>query len=285
MTQLPFYGIGQDSVQSNRTDFGLTERIVGGSAYVRPKPSYAVGAKIEGLWPSVFPGTSSEFPSIETVFTSAQAPGLGDQPPFVHYQIFANYDYPSGQFERPRYGVDLKADYNIFHDVQDSSFSFNRLFLEAQVRFPIAGTDRKLTLHGLTSLASFGTGSDVPFYFQETLGGVQNLLGFHEALLGSDETAATLRGFDDFRFRDRNLLLLQAEFRQKLWAQFDLTVFVDAGKVTNNASQIGLSNLKHDVGFSISFMRVDATIIRFDLGFGGGEGVHTFLTPGRVISP
>src|SRR5580704_1873354 len=285
MTELPFYGVGQSSLQGNLTDFSLTERVVGGSAYVRPMPAFAIGARVEGLWPIVHAGGSSSVPSIDTRFTSVTAPGLDDQPAFVHYQVFANFDYPSGQNETPRHGVDLKADYNIYHDLSDSRFSFNRLFVEAQARFEIAGPDRKLTLHALTSATSVGTGSDVPFYFQETLGGAQNLLGFHEALLGSDETVATLRGFDDYRFRDRNLMLVQAEFRQKIWAQFDATFFVDAGKVTHDASQLGLTGLKHDVGVSISFMRVDATIIRFDFSFGGGEGNHSFLTPGRVISP
>jgi hypothetical protein len=285
MTELPFYGIGQDSFQANLTDYSLTERVVGGSAYVRPRPAYAIGAKAEGLWPIVHAGGSSSEASIGTRFNEAAAPGLTDQPAFVHFQVFANFDYPSGQFGTPRHGVDLKADYNIYHDVQDARFSFNRLLVEGQARFQIAGPDRKLTLHGLSSLTSVAAGSDVPFYFQETLGGVQNLLGFHEALLGGDETAATLRGFDDYRFRDRNLLLLQAEFRQHVWAQFDATIYVEAGKVTHDASQIGLSNLKHDIGISISFMRVDATIIRFDFAFGGGEGGHSFLTPGRVISP
>jgi len=103
--------------------------------------------------------------------------------------------------------------------------------------------------------------------------------GFTRPCSSGDETTATLRGFDGYRFRDRNLLLLQAEFRQHLWAQFDATFFVDTGKVTHDASQIGLSGLKHDVGISISFMRVDATIIRFDFAFAGGEGGHSFLTP------
>jgi hypothetical protein len=285
MTELPFYGIGQGSLQANLTDFSLTERVVGGSAYVRPMPAYAIGARIEGLWPIIHTGGSSSTPSIDTRFTGVTAPGLTDQPAFVHYQVFANFDYPSSEFGTPRHGVDLKADYNIYHDTEDSRFSFNRLLVEAQARFEIAGPDRKLTLHGLSTMTSMDTGSDVPFYFQDTLGGAQNLLGFHEALLGSDETVATLRGFDDYRFRDRNVLLVQAEFRQKLWAQFDATFFVDAGKVTHDASQLGLTGLKHDVGISISFMRVDATIVRFDFSFGGGEGTHSFLTPGRVISP
>jgi hypothetical protein len=285
MTELPFYGIGQGSLLGNSSDFSLTERVVGGSAYVRPMAAYAIGARVEGLWPIVHAGGSSSVRSIDTVFTDGTAPGLANQPAFVHYQVFANFDYPTGQFGTPRHGVDLKADYNIYRDAQDSRYSFNRLFAEAQVRFQIAGPARKLTLHGMTSATSVDTGSDVPFYFQETLGGAQNLLGFHEALLGSDETVATLRGFDDYRFRDRNLVLVQAEFRQKLWAQFDATFFVDAGKVTHDASQLGFTNLKHDFGVSISFMRVDATIVRFDFSFGGGEGNHSFLTPGRVISP
>jgi hypothetical protein len=285
MTEMPFYGIGQDSLQTNVTDFSLTERVIGGSAYVRPQPAYAFGARIEGLWPIIHPGHSSSVASIDTRFNEITAPGLADQPAFVHYQFFANFDYPSGQFGTPRHGIDLKTDYNIYQEMEDSRFSFNRLLLEAQARFQIVSPAHKLTLHGLTSLTSVGSGSDLPFYFQETLGGAQNLLGFHEALLGSDETTATLRGFDDYRFRDRNLLLLQAEFRQHLWAQFDATFFVDAGKVTHDASQMGLSGLKHDVGISISFMRVDATIVRFDFAFAGGEGAHSFLTPGRVISP
>jgi len=285
MTELPFYGIGPSSSLGNKTDFSLTERVVGGSAYVRPMPAYAIGARVEGLWPIINPGGSSSVSSIGSRFTSLTAPGLGDQPTFVHYQVFANFDYPAGQFGTPRHGVDLKADYNIYQDLSDSRFSFNRLLVEAQARFQIAGPDRKLTLHALSSATSMGTGSDVPFYFQDTLGGAQNLLGFHEVLLGSDETVATLRGFDDYRFRDRNLVLVQAEFRQKLWAQFDATFFVDAGKVTHDASQLGFTNLKHDFGVSISFMRVDATIVRFDFAFGGREGNHSFLTPGRVISP
>jgi hypothetical protein len=285
MTELPFYGIGQDSQLSNQTDFTLTERVVGGSAYVRPTPAFAVGGRIEGLWPMVRAGRSSSVPSIGTRFNDSNAPGLSDQPGFVHYQAFANFDYPSGQFDVPRHGIDLKAEYNVFLDDDNQQFSFNRALLEAQARFQIAGPARKLTLHALGSLTSVGYGSDVPFFFQETLGGVQNLLGFHEALLGTDETTATLRGFNDYRFRDRNLLLLQAEFRQHLWAQFDATFFVDAGKVTHDASQIGFSHLKRDVGVSLSLMRVDATIVRVDFAWAGGEGSHTFLTPGRVISP
>ena len=63
MTELPFYGIGQDSQLSNQTDFTLTERVVGGSAYVRPTPAFAVGGRIEGLWPMVRSGRSSPLSS------------------------------------------------------------------------------------------------------------------------------------------------------------------------------------------------------------------------------
>jgi hypothetical protein len=114
---------------------------------------------------------------------------------------------------------------------------------------------------------------------------VNNLQGFRESLIGGDENIATLRGFRDFRFRDQDLLLLQAEFRHKVWGPVDLTVFVDAGKVAPQASDLTLSHLRHDVGVSLSLMRGNATVVRLDFGFAGGEGTHMFLTPGRVIAP
>ncbi len=125
----------------------------------------------------------------------------------------------------------------------------------------------------------------MPFYLQQTLGGADNLRGFREQSIGSDATQATLRRFRDFRFRDRNLLLLQAEYRMKLWEFIDGSVVVDAGKVTTTRSDLDLTNLKHDHGFALSMMKGDLTAIRLHVGFGGGEGYHVFITLGRLCAP
>ena len=46
-----------------------------------------------------------------------------------------------------------------------------------------------------------------------TLGGSGGLKSFRPDMLGRDGTRATLRGFRNFRFRDRDMLLMQAEYR------------------------------------------------------------------------
>jgi len=110
------------------------------------------------------------------------------------------------------------------------------------------------------------------------------LRGYNEELIGGDESTATLRGYRDFRFRDANVVLGQAEYRFKAWGPIDVTVFADAGSVAS-ARQDLFNTIKHDVGFSISLMRVNATVVRLDIAFGGGEGTHGFFTIGRVLAP
>ncbi len=66
---------------------------------------------------------------------------------------------------------------------------------------------------------------------QPSLGGTGQLRSVGEEFIGSDGSRGTLRGFDNFRFRDLNLLLLQADYRVPVWGPVDASVFIDAGKV------------------------------------------------------
>lgn len=79
---------------------------------------------------------------------------------------------------------------------------------------------------------SAASGSRVPFYLPQTLGGVGGVRSFNDEILGSDATKATLRGFRDLRFRGTKLMLLQAEYRLKIAGPIDATLFVDAGTVS-----------------------------------------------------
>ena len=69
-----------------------------------------------------------------------------------------------------------------------------------------------------------------------------------------------------------------------MWGPIDATAFVDAGKVTTRRSDLNFSNLKYSYGFSVSAMTGDATALRMDVGFGGGEGAHVFFTIGPIFA-
>jgi outer membrane protein assembly factor BamA len=140
-----------------------------------------------------------------------------------------------------------------------------------------------LTLHQLYSNAHTGAGGRVPFYLQQTLGGVGEVRSFNDQILGSDATKATLRGFRDLRFRGPHLLLLQAEYRLKVAGPVDATLFVDTGTVSARRASLDLSNLARSYGFSLSVMTIDATALRVDVGFGGKEGAHIFFSVGPIF--
>jgi hypothetical protein len=286
MRELDFYGVGNDSVQSLHSNFNFTDRSLGGTGWVRPVPWLGIGGRVEGLWPDIDPGRNEDLPSIEALFTEGDAPGLAQQPTFIRSQLFVDVNYPSNEFERARNGGDYQFGYNVYSDLgSPSQYAFRRTHFEAQQRFGIGPRPGRLTLHVLVSTSQTDEGHAVPFYLMPTLGGSHNLLAFGEQIIGGDQTIATLRGFEDFRFRDRNLLLMQAEYRFKVWGPIQATVFVDSGQVAPDLSDWALERMKRDAGFSLSLMRSDSTVLRFDFAFWSGEGSQFFMSPGRVIAP
>ena len=74
-----------------------------------------------------------------------------------------------------------------------------------------------------------------------------------------------MRGFSSWRFRDRNSLLLQAEWRIMVNRFLDTAVFYDMGKVTSSTSDFDLDGLKSDYGFGVRFHGPLATPLRVEL--------------------
>jgi outer membrane translocation and assembly module TamA len=190
---------------------------------------------------------------------------------------------PAALGEAFHQGAKYRVTYARFADQELDRYSFRRLDAEAQQRFALFGAQRRLTLHGWVSTTETDPGHDVPIHLQRTLGGKGSLRSVHEEIIGSDGTRATLRGFKDYRFRDRHLLLLQAEYRVPLWGPVDASVFADAGKVTRRRKDLSLSDLKRNYGFGISMMRGPSTIVRVDLGLGSGEGARVLFSIGSDL--
>ncbi len=285
MSRLDFYGPGNESDVANRSNFRLRDRVVGASASARLVPWLQLGARGEELWPDVRRGRSSTLPSIEQLFDEGDAPGLTRQPRFGRYEASIDVTIPAGFGEALHQGAKYRVTHAIFADQRFDRFTFQRFDVEAQQRFALFGTLRRLTLHGWLSAAHAGAGNEVPFYFQRTLGGHSHLRSPREELIGSDGSRGTLRGFPNYRFRDRTLLLFQVEYRVPIWGPVDATVFADAGKVTRRREDLDLAGLRRNYGFSLSVMRGPTTAARVEIGFGGGEGARIHFTVGRDVVP
>jgi hypothetical protein len=278
MNRIDYFGIGPRTSFDDRSTFRLRETAMGIRGWHRLARTGRVGGSASVYVPDLGPGRNRSVPSIEELYSEATAPGLSSEPKFGRYRLFTEFVYPpppdpnSGE---SGYRSAYQLAFEFVRDHDSGRHDFHRWEAEVQQRLPGLRTGHRLTLHGF--LTSTDTSADVPYYMLYTLGGSGGLKSFRPDLLGTDGTRATLRGFHSYRFRDRDLLLMQAEYRVPLHRLVHATVFVDSGQVAPRTSEL-FGNLRTTTGFSLSYMHKGRPVGRMDVGFGGGEGVHLSWT-------
>jgi hypothetical protein len=280
MDQLDYYGSGPNSQLFNRTSYAYRDPVIGAHGKFRVTPWLALGARVEEIWP--YARSGDRLPTIESRFFPSDAPALFAQPLYGRYQGSVDLHLPAGAGDAFYQGTKTRATYAMYDDQDTEQFNFRRLDVEAQQVFAGFSAHHRLTFSGWASTLTADAGQTIPFSLMPTLGGKSAIRSVHEDRLGSDGTDATLRGYRNLRFRDRNLLLLQAEYRVPLWGPIDATVFADAGKVAPTRSDLDLEDLRKDVGFSLSIMKGFSTWARVDVGFGSGEGTRVYFTLGEL---
>jgi hypothetical protein len=263
--QEDFFGIGPGAFRPDRVSFTYRELAFGAFGGLQVAPALRLLGHAEYLQPEVGPGKDSLIPSVEELFTDASAPGLARQPDFLLARAGAdlNYATPLGN---PRRGGHYQVSVSRYGDLDSGEYSFNRLDLDARQYVPFLQERRVLAFRALASFSAAHGAGDVPFYFQRTLG-------------GSD----TLRGFRDYRFRDRHLLLLQAEYRWEILPALDAALFYDAGKVASRAADLDLDHLERDYGFGFRFGTNEGVFLRIDAAFGSRDGMRYFIKFNHVF--
>jgi hypothetical protein len=260
-----FFGLGPDSRRGDRVKFAYRETRLGVTAGVRPTSWLTVGAATSHLAPRVAPVVGARFPSIETRFGGEEAPGLFARPTFWDQQAFVelNWREPRGS---PRRGGRYRAVYHAFVDRTGGRFGFRRLDVDAEQYLAAFHDRRGLALRARGSFSDADPGAVVPFYLQETLGG-----------------PSTLRGFRSYRFRDRQLLLLQGEYRWEIFPALDGAIFYDAGMVAPRRRVLSLERLRHDYGIGFRFGTRQGVFLRIDAAFGSRDGPHLYAVFDHVF--
>ena len=95
---------------------------------------------------------------------------------------------------------------------------------------------------------------------------------------GSDD----LRGFEDFRFRDRNMVVVNAEYRWEAFSGLDVALFADAGQVAARASDFGLRDMNTAAGFGFRFNTAKKVFYRSMSG-SRREGTRVYMKFGNVF--
>jgi hypothetical protein len=115
-------------------------------------------------------------------------------------------------------------------------------------------------LRGRMIATTAGAGQLVPFYFQPTLG-------------GSD----SLRSARDYRFRDKNVLALNAEYRWEAFSGLDMALFTDFGKVASRTEDLNLRSLERAYGIGFRFNTFQSVFLRVDVAVAGLDTPRLFI--------
>ena len=255
LTQVTFFGEGPASSESDRSEYRLQSTNVVGYATVRPIERLAVVFRVGWLpRPSVLAPAGSfkrGNPATQEVFPDDPVFALAEQPNYGYVERSLAYDSRDHRSHPTRGGI-YRAAWTSYTDRDAGTFSFERYETEAAQFVPLAGSRVVLAMHGWLAASDTDEGNMVPFYLQPSLGG-----------------ANTIRAYTDYRFHDRNLLVVNVESRVALFTHVDAAVFVDAGNVAARVSDLDLGKRAYGVGLRMHSRQT--TFARFDIAH-GGEG-------------
>ena len=250
--QVAYYGLGM-LTPNERANFRLKQAYYGGDAVVRPGYFTVFGGGITFEDYTLEQGKGS-VPSIEEVFTPETAPGLGDNPAYLHTALSGGVDTRKSPGYARRGGL-YQFTYHNFADT-DETFSFDRIDGEIVQHLPILRETWVISLHGLVQ-TTLDDDDVVPYFLMPSLG-----------------SGSTLRAYPSGRYRDRHSLLLTGEFRWFPNRQaLDMGIFYDMGKVASHWDGLSLKGLKSNVGIGVRFHGPFTTPLRVEFAH-GREGIN-----------
>ncbi|TDI26706.1 MAG: hypothetical protein E2P06_01950 [Acidobacteria bacterium] len=262
--RVDYFGPGPDSRLEDRTSYRYQDAAVSLAGGARPADWLSLGGGVAYVAPSLGQGQNGALPSIEQRFTEVQAPGLGNPSDYVRYQLFAQVGNLSPE-GNPRSGGSYRVTYSFF-DSRAEGYRFARWEVDLRQYVSFLRQRRVLAFRTLGSFSDPRGDGTVPFYLQPWLGG-----------------SHTLRGFRDYRLRDRHLILLQAEYRWEIFPLLETVLFYDTGKVAANRRELNFSDFDTDYGVGVRVGTDSGVLFRLDYAMGGRDGNQMVLSFSNVF--
>jgi outer membrane protein assembly factor BamA len=249
-----FYGIGNNTLADNAEEFS-TERIGFDLTFQKQ------------IFPDFYIGFLYDFEKHDLIETE---PG----------GILAQGTLPGTQKAFKLSGMGLSVNYDtrdhVVYCCHGSFFEFNLTFYD-----DVIGSDYRFMEYYL----------DLRHYFQVNKNGILAFQGTYTRVTGTAPIQAypvlgddRLRGFSA-RYKDRNLLTLQAEYRMKIWDEFGLAFFAGMGDVANHFSNFNPTEFKFGagLGFRYTILKANNLNLRFDIGFGTHSNSSMTFLPGEAF--
>ncbi len=262
--QVAYYGVGNKTRKADKTAFDYQPMTIGFMEIFRPMSWLSLGGGFQYL--EIETKAAKGFrPSIENKFTQTTAPGLGTDPAYTCAHAYAEINWR----QPVRYSIkggSYRFEWTSFNRTgEDRSFDFRRFDIEIKQFFPIRRGNQGIALRGLASTTGVAKGREVPFFLMPMLGGGQEM-----------------RGFADYRFRDRHRLLLTSEYRWRPSKFLDMALFYEAGKVASRTRELNLDEMHTCYGIGARIHAPYAIVLRVEVAH-SIEGTRLLLCGGDVF--
>ena len=285
-----FFGIGPRTSEAIKTNYSVERRSFNATF------SHKITNKLEaGVYSSVtntgsFRGENDDDPSIDALFTGAPAtadatrylPGLNSNAKLFSFGIYAELDLRNNDRGLTRggyfYGRFGSTD-GLENNGAFSDYGWTETELDGRVYIPVFSDRTSLALRAYAELKEPKGGSQIPFYDLSWLGG-----------------RASLRGFEDYRFRGNNLALFSGEIRRTVLSRnenqgIDIFVFADYGQIwgdkRSNANPSIVANNSFEsenwrvgAGGGVQFRMSKSMAFRFEVG-GSNEKNRLYFSVSR----
>jgi hypothetical protein len=241
-----YFGLGNSSLKEDQTRFGYTPKSGGARLDINAGKYLTLGGGVTYLDIETSAGRTA--PSIGERFSPEITPGLG----------LSNFTYVNSNAEiafdwrRPLgysgYGGLYRVQFDDYRERDEDQYSFRSVEAELLQLVPILRANWVIALRGLVTVSDVDEGQLVPYFMLPALGG-----------------GSTLRGYPDFRFRDRHRLLLNGELRWTPARFMDMAIFYDTGKVASRREDLDFDGLKNSYGIGMRIIGMQGYAFRIEV--------------------
>ena len=259
-----YYGIGPDSDKDDKTSFGYTPFKGGGRLDFDVSRYLSVGGGVNYF--DVKTDSGATGPSIEERFSPANSPGLElDQFKYVNSTARAVVDWRR-QLGYAGSGGQYRVQFDDFRERDNDRYSFRSLEAEVTQLIPLMRANWVVALRGLATITDIDDTEAVPYFMLPSLGG-----------------GKTLRGFPDFRFRDRQRLVMNAELRWTPARFLDMAVFYDAGKVAARKGDLDFRDLENSYGIGMRIIGVKGYAFKVEVAHSREHAARLLVSAGGAF--
>jgi outer membrane protein assembly factor BamA len=256
--QEDFFGLGNDSLETNRSSYELEKKSVIVTLGSRLSKNLTLGFPVRFQNTNVGRGSDNRHPDLQDRFSVSGIPGAASGAEMFSVGSYLEWDYRNNPAYPTKGGI-WRVEGLYFRDTNDQDFRFMRYRVESTHYVPL-DDEHGFAVRALAVFNDAKGNSTVPF--------------FERAILGGGDT---MRGFREFRFYDDNALLFNVEYRWQIWRFADAVLFVDEGQVARDPRDFSLEGFRNSHGIGLRFKSKRGQVLRMDVGH-SSEGWRFYVS-------